>query len=269
MGSSRLMTASASKWITFLSLLALTGLPAGAAAAKLTNEDVVRMWASDLPEPEILKAIAQAEQIEFDLSADVVTEMRLVGVPDGVIRAMQERAARTAGPGPATEEAEGVLELSFEQKYPPGAKKQPGLPLPRVGFFLYCVEPTHAPDYWTTKTPLAQKFPRHHLLWFHEPPLLAGQKQSRPKPLPLPAPARVTVAAGIHKVQTGVAVWAPDQTWRPLALASRSLDVAAGGTMKVVVSVTVHKLSAKEPITVAFVEPPPEPAPSAGTPPGP
>lgn len=259
MGSNRLMTASALKWITILSLLALSWLPAGATESPLTNVDIVRMTALQLPETEILRTIRDADQVEFDLSDDVVSEMRLVGVTAGVIKAMEARLTQSAHPGLISRPTEGVIEVVFMREETPGAEKRPGLPLPRAALFLICLDPTHVPDHWTAKTRLAENFPRHHLLWFHEPPLLAEdaekKKRGRSKHLTLPAPARVSVEAGEHPIEVGIAVWAPEQTWIPLAVASRTLNVVAGATVRLVLSVATHKPPAKEAVTVEIVEP--------------
>src|SRR5262245_21556338 len=212
MGSNRRMTVSASKWITLLSLLVLCPLQAGTVPAKLTNEDIVRMTASDVPESEILRVIRETKQVEFDLEGDVVTEMRLVGVSDAVIKAMEDRVRKTSPPPQTAEpdEVEGAIEIEFRQEETPETKKKPGLPLERGSFFVICLDPTHVPDHWTTKTPLAQKFPRHHLVWFNEPPLLAADtdKGKRDKLVPLPASARVMLPVEAHPIQAGIAVWA-------------------------------------------------------------
>lgn len=265
------MMDSALKWITTLSLIALAAISWAGSASILTNEDIVRMTASRLPESEIVKAIEKADEVAFDLSSDVVDEMKLVGVTARVIEAMQAKAGRPASNESAAGPMEGTVEIVFTQKETAESKKKPGLPLPRAALFLLCVEPTHVPDYWTTKTPLSQKFPRHDLLWFHEPPLIAADAgtagHDKSRSLPLPAPARVTLEAGEHPIQTGIAVWAPDQTWIPLAVKSRKLNVIAGETVRLVVSVAVHKMSAKEPVTIEIVEPAPDPSDGQSSPP--
>lgn len=271
MESNRPMTDSALKWITILSLLTLPAVHAGAAQSIVTNEDIVRLTSSDVAETEILRVIREAEQVAFDLAPDVISELRLVGVSEAVIKAMQERVVLSASPQPAARQDEGAIEIVFQPADAAAAKKKPGLPLERGAYFLICRDPTHVPDHWSTKTPMAQKFGRHHLLWFKEPPLFAEDagKGKRARRLPLPGPGRVTLAAGVHPVEAGIAVWAPDQTWIPVAVESAILEVPAGGTVRLVVSVAVHKAPAKEPVTVEIVEPAQVPDPSAGKSPAP
>ena len=249
------MMDSASKWITRASLIALTAFSIAAADTPLTNEGIVRMTASRVPESEILKAISTAEEVDFDLSPDVLSEMRLVGVTEAVIEAMRERAGTKEDR--AAPALEGLIEVSFELEKP-GADKLPGISLPRTAFFLICVDPTHVPDHWTTKTPLAENFPRHHRLWVWEPPILAsdeGGKQKRAKRLTLPAPARVTVPADVHPIMAGIAIWTDDQTWKPIATAERTLAIEPGATTRLVLSVALHKPPAKQPVTLTILEP--------------
>src|SRR5882762_4893782 len=66
--------------------------------AGLTNEDVVRMVAEGTAEEEILRVIGSS-RVRFDLEPDILLELRRAGVPDRVLRAMQERQA-ASGPVP-------------------------------------------------------------------------------------------------------------------------------------------------------------------------
>jgi len=65
-------------------LLAALVVAASVAVSPLTNEDVVRWVAAGKPQSEILQEVA-ARPAAYDLSDEMLSELRLVGVPEAVI----------------------------------------------------------------------------------------------------------------------------------------------------------------------------------------
>jgi len=78
-------------------LLAMV-LAAAVAVSPLTNEDVVRWVAAGKPQAEILNEIASRPPA-FDVSDDMLAELRLAGVPEPVIA--PSRRTRISGNGAA------------------------------------------------------------------------------------------------------------------------------------------------------------------------
>lgn len=76
--------------------IAVTAGP-GVAQERLTNDAIVKMVKSGLPESVIVQKI-RTSQKEFDTSADALIKLKGAGVPDKVIEAMM---APAAGPGTA------------------------------------------------------------------------------------------------------------------------------------------------------------------------
>jgi len=65
----------------------------------MTNEDVVRLVAAGTPESEILDAI-RTKPAAFDVSEEMIQELRLAGVPDSVVAAMKARTTPPPAPAP-------------------------------------------------------------------------------------------------------------------------------------------------------------------------
>lgn len=188
--------------VVVLALLPLIFSAAGAAAEeperRMTDEDVVRLHVSGLPEERIVERI-RASRTDFDLSDEMLQELRAAGLPETLVRAMVERqreldaekAASTAEPAPA-EPAPGprlLVRLNPEWK-PTENRPRPVLRVRDVieppvremlrlrgndarftdaALVLACRTADHVPDQWRSKTPLGRDFiatPRHRLLAF-------------------------------------------------------------------------------------------------------
>jgi len=162
----------------------------------MRTEDVVRMLVTGASTSETVAAI-RSRDVDFDLSTEMLDELRVAGVPGEVIEAMTQRQAELHPP-PATdideiepEAAEGELPLVVIKVDLPLSKKDqedegqdgteralyfPGvLPPPivralevgdgsepadvsTVAIFVACRTAYHVPDYWRSKSPLGRDF---------------------------------------------------------------------------------------------------------------
>jgi hypothetical protein len=230
----------------------------------LTNEEVVRMTARGMQPAEIIREIRSAPSTSFDLDPEVIAEMRAVGVAEAVIEVMAEvdRASSPATQPAVGAEADGTIDLSFEGGPPPGEGRGLAIPSIEVAFYLICLDPTHVPDYWLTRTPLGEEFPRHHLLWFQEAPERRG-RGGRGKKTQVLLPGRVTIrgAAGTHPIEVGVAVRDNEKAWKPLAASRAVLELKPGEVARLVVRAVVKKRRGASPVTLEIVEPAQPPAP--------
>ncbi len=197
-----------------------------APAPPLTNEDVVRMLVAGASREEVLEAI-HTREVAFDLSPEMVAELRLAGVPEEIVAAMQarerlERARRAPGPPerPAVpqaflqlEEATGrqTVSLRLPRELPPAAAQALQLQgedvaIEDAALFVVCLTPEHVPDYWRNASPLGRDFtsmPRHRMLAF-----LAGARADRKGQLELALPARALLSCpheDSHDLAAGVA----------------------------------------------------------------
>jgi hypothetical protein len=217
-------------------LLLAVVLAAAAAASPLTNEDVVRWVAAGKPQAEILNEIA-SRPTAFDVSDDMLAELRLAGVPEPVVAAMRARQAETTPPPVSDRPARGKvrLVLSFAETPKLTAPKRASsglaerLKLPSgadatvvhdLAVFLACVTPEHVPDQWRTKSPLGRDLegvPRHEMLLF-----LPGDTPDGAAPSVM-VPERMEAEVDdleAHDLVLGVAARIGDR-WRVLALAKR------------------------------------------------
>jgi hypothetical protein len=81
--------------------------PANVPPAPLTNEDIVRMVVGGASEAAIVEAI-QTHPEAFDLSDDILPELKLAGVSEPILTAMRRRhAASTPAPAPVEAPARG------------------------------------------------------------------------------------------------------------------------------------------------------------------
>jgi hypothetical protein len=170
------------------------------AEAPMRTEDVVRMLVSGATTEETVEAI-RARDVDFDLSEEMLDELRAAGVPDAVIEAMRERQVELH-PAPASETLEAEPEsdrtelpavvfelvpvgdggdedgetLHFPGSLPPaivaalevGDGSEPA-EVESVAVFVACRTAYHVPDYWRSKSPLGRDFlsmPRHRMLVF-------------------------------------------------------------------------------------------------------
>jgi hypothetical protein len=207
--------------------LLLGAIPLGIAAdAPMRTEEVVRMLVSGATTAETVDAI-RSRDVEFDLSDEMLDELRAAGVPDAVIEAMKERQAELHPPPPSEilepEPVDAELPLTVFSLRPVGDDAEgdgettralffPGaLPPPivmalevgdgseaaeveSVAVFVACRTAYHVPDYWRSKSPLGRDFvsmPRHRMLVF-----LRSSERVPKTELPPTVKGRVAAAAG-------------------------------------------------------------------------
>jgi hypothetical protein len=180
-------------------LAAAPGADSGDTAEQpLTDEDVVRMVVMGTPAADIVDRIRDSE-VAFDLSDEMVGELRAAGIPNEIIQAMKERqreldaerAPSDAEPAEAAAPEPPMLRIRLN----PGWKPDEDQPRPRirlldtidpatyenlrlrgtapqftnVALVLLCRTQDHVPDHWRSKSPLGRDFvftPRHKLLAF-------------------------------------------------------------------------------------------------------
>ncbi len=176
-------------WIGLWLAMLVIGLPA---AEPMTDEDVVRLVVQGVSVDRILETISDREPA-FDLSEEMLGELRTAGVPPRVLEAMTARqqavqppeteSMPVVEPGPVGAVArihvtipdkKPVIRMSREISENTAARWQ----LPRsmeqplagnLAFYVACVRPEHVPDHWRSKSPLGRDFnatPRHRLLEF-------------------------------------------------------------------------------------------------------
>jgi hypothetical protein len=226
-------------------VVALTLSGWGAADAALTNEDIVRMVASGSPESAVLDAIRTHAEA-FDLTTDMVEELKLAGVSPAIIAAMRQKHAESAPPPPSVERpARGKVPLLVTLnggttiKVPAWADEdaKEKLRLPKendqrevkdLAVFLGCVTSEHVPDLWRSKTPLGRDMSfvaRHELLAFAPGDTPAG------KPPRLTIPARLEAEVDDsepHDLVLGVAARIGDRWIQLGSTVLKKVTIAAG-----------------------------------------
>ncbi len=211
----------------------------------LTNEDIVRMVAAGTGERDILLTIASRPEA-FDLSDDMIDELKTAGVSSAIVTAMKRRHAELSpSPPPAppddTRKAPVVVTLnagtsgSRTLKLPKWADEDvmARFSLPKendqravgdIAVFVACVTAEHVPDLWRSKSPLGRDMTglmRHEMLAF-----VPGETPSGTDPrLVLPEKLEARVEAGdSHDLVLGVAARIGDH-WIQIA-ASKPAKVA-------------------------------------------
>lgn len=202
----------------------------------MTEEDVVRLFVAGRATAEIEAEIARREP-DFDLSPEMLEELRRVPIPEELIAAMQRRRAAVepepvADPLDEASEPEPLptLRLRFDLDGD-GRGGQVSLathvdpqfaaewelgnaPEDRafsdLALFVACTTPEHVPDQWRIKSPLGRDFEtmrRHRMLVF-----LSGRRGEAagptPKRIKLEVPAELDVALDegeYHDVVFGLA----------------------------------------------------------------
>jgi hypothetical protein len=242
-------------------LLAATGL----ASDPMTEEDVVRMYVAGRSADEIVREIERREP-GYELSPEMLDELRNVELPEVVIEAMTRRQAEA-------EQAEAVTEQSPVPDPAPRPSLRIHLNPARAGspvtvgvraridpqvaaewelgnapedrefadvaLFLLCHTADHVPDQWRLKSPLGRDFRsvmRHKLLEFVSG---AGGEDAadggRRVKLEVPAELEVALEPGVaHDLALGLAlrvsgryyVVATD-TWPGIVINADGLDVSA------------------------------------------
>ena len=226
----------------------------------LTNEDIVRMVASGAEESETIATI-RARTESFDLSDEMVDELRLAGVSAAIVTAMKRRHAELAPPpAPAERPSRGrtpvVVTLNAggagsRTLHAPAwanedAKAQLHLPketdqreVKDLAVFLACTSSEHVPDLWRSKSPLGRDMNfvvRHEMLAFVAGDTPAG----KPPRLALPASLKAEVEDGVaHDLVLGVAARIGDR-WIQLGTA-RLPKVTIGPGQKALVGRIDHR----------------------------
>jgi len=224
-------------WILLpLLLLAAVAPSAGAdPEPPLTDEDVVRLYVSGTPTEEILRAIAEREP-GYDLSPEMLEELRNVELPETLIQAMLGRVAaqrerREREAAAARAETAPVLTLHLNRDRGGGisvrikAKIDPQLaaemelgnaPEDRVfadlALFVACITPDHVPDQWRLDSPLGRDFEharRHRLLAFVSGADAEGEEGGTGHGVRLDTPPSIEIPLEpgvVHDLWVGLAV---------------------------------------------------------------
>jgi len=246
----------------FLLLLMFAALSRPAAGAPpsssrpLTNEDVVRLVMTGTAEKDILSVI-ESRTVDFDLSTDMIEELRQAGVHARIIEAMRRRQAampKAAAPSPTATPAPGrtgTLRLEFTDEaadktpsahsaialksLPKGMRRRGGVEvglMTDMALAVLCITSDHVPDHWDTRSPL-EGAPRHELLLFrpqsatdkvkgHEVLYLDHQPSYE---IPVPeGPHNIVVAAAGKQAGPG--------TWRLLESDGARVNILPGRTTR-------------------------------------
>ena len=260
-------------------ILLLVALPCGA-AEPLTDENVVRMVITGVAHDRITDRIRESV-VAFDLSDEMVDEMKLAGVPDRIIQAMRERQLElNPPPEPETEESAHpalpalVVHLEFgnqpvlPKEIPEAMAEQAGIPadeasrrITAAALFVACTSPTHVPDHWRGKTPLGRDFvsaPRHRMLVF-QPAFEPAGDRSAPVTLILPESIRLELESGEpHDLVFGLALEAGERYLAVFQLKLENLTLNEGDIHKAVS--VVQKLTSTLDVKIKEVEYVPEAA---------
>lgn len=239
-------------------ILATASVPTGAAArndtpappdAPLTNEDIVRMVAAGTSERDVTEAI-RARKENFDLSDDMLDELKLAGVPAAILEAMAQKHAASAPPSdPVERPARGHVPVLVTLNASGGGPRTLRVPawadedakaklhLPKendqrevkdLAVFLGCATPEHIPDLWRSKSPLGRDMnfvARHEMLAF-----VAGDTPAGTAPrLTLPARLAGEVEDGVaHDLVLGIAARIGDR-WIQLGAARLAKTTIGAG----------------------------------------
>jgi hypothetical protein len=213
--------------------LALVALAAAGEPAEppLREEAVVRRFVAGASSRELIAWI-RSRPVDFDLSPEMLDELRLAGLPEDVVRAMVERQAELRPPPAAAEPAvearvllrvrlhdgpddpSAVLRVPAAIDAGTAERLQLAAGVERftdVALVLACRTAEHVPDQWRSASPLGRDFvsmPRHELLAF----VAAGPPGAEPPAGPalrfeLPATLEAWITPGTaHDLLLGVAL---------------------------------------------------------------
>ena len=267
-----------------LSLLFLA-LPSLAGDSPLTDENIVRLVITGVSHDRIIEQIRSSET-DFDLSDEMVEEMKLVGVPKRIIQAMRDRHLELNPPAASLPDEVAppalpalVVHLEFKKQpvlpkaLPEEVAKQAGIPVDDAGrritaaaLFAACTSPTHVPDHWRSKSPLGRDFvftPRHRVLLFQPAFEPGGDKEHAFLKLVLPESVRLDLESGeAHNLVFGLAVEAGGRYLAVFQLKLENLILEEGDIHRAVS--VVQPLTGILDVTIKQIEyrPPEEPAPA-------
>ena len=242
-------------------LLAVAGLAGG----PMTEEDVVRMYVAGRSVDEIVREIERREP-GYELSPEMVDELRNVKLPERVIEAMLRRQAAAEQakapmeqpevPGPASRSNLrihlnpthdwGPVTVGVRARIDPQVAAEWELgnaPEDRafgdIALFLVCHTADHVPDQWRLKSPLGRDFRsvmRHKLLEF-----VAGARGEdaddggRRVKLEVPPELEIALEPGVvHDLALGLALQVSGRyyavasdTWPGVVIGEDGLDLSA------------------------------------------
>ena len=228
----------------------------------MTDEEVVRRLVAG-ESVETLVSDIERRETQFDLSSEMLEELRRAGLPQAIIEAMRERQAEQEPEVAEPTEAQAtprvpqlrvtlsgkkggisklsiVKDLDLAQVY---QWKLGNAPEDRVyadlALYLVCRTADHVPDHWRNKSPMGRDFfsmPRHRMLTF-----VSGSSNAEAKRggfrirLELPPAIEVELEPDVaHDLTLGLAVqvagryysWKHD-TWNNVILTDAGLELAA------------------------------------------
>jgi hypothetical protein len=166
----------------------------GTESDPLGEEDIVRAWVAGKPAEELVEWIRGAE-VAFDLSDEMVSELRRAGLPEAVLQAMLASQEQPGVAGEAAVAPEPGVAATLTVRLNPQWKPTEKAPRPAlrmldaidgrtreslglregaehftdVAIFLICRTAPHVPDHWRMHSPLGRDFrsaPRHKMLVF-------------------------------------------------------------------------------------------------------
>ncbi|MBI3448420.1 MAG: hypothetical protein HY049_05820 [Acidobacteria bacterium] len=188
----------------------LAGAIAAEAPAPLNDEDVVRMLASGMSEARILERVREAPG-QYDLSPEMLAELKQAGLSDAILDAMRRKPARPAAVPPAatTPAAMGFIEIFFDDD-PKRSAAENSVVAPAVAhgdaqrsetpvelaFAVTCSQPAHVPDQWHTLSPFGASPGRHEVLFFEASTAQVAERHKGGPLVYLPHPPRWRFPAG-------------------------------------------------------------------------
>lgn len=255
-----------------LALGAARGVAAAPATA-MTNEEVVRKVSAGVPSAEIVREI-EARPAAFDLSPEMVEELKLAGVPAVVLDAMR---ARQPAPAPTVPDrpARGHVrvtialvapeKLALPSKVPDALAERLRLPadpeartVRDVAVFVACLTPEHVPDAWRGKTPLGRDLvatPRHEMLAFVAGDTAEGAKPSLTVPKSIDAEVDDVET---HDLVLGVAARIGDR-WYTLATSERGDAPGGAAATKLAGRIEAEGGAFRYRVALAVAKPSPAP----------
>ncbi len=245
-----------------LLVVSLGSAAAGDPSPPMTEEEVVRRHVAGEPVETLVREIERRDP-QFDLSSEMLLELRHAGVPEALIEAMRQRQVEQEPEAaePPEEQAApaaprltvtlgqkdgGSSGISIEKQVDPRLAEQWKLgdsPEDRefadLALYLVCRTPDHVPDHWRNKSPLGRDFfsmPRHRMLAFVAGSSNTGERTGGSKVrLELPPTLEVELEPGVaHDLRLGLAVqvggryysWKHD-TWDNLVLGDEGFELVA------------------------------------------